>query len=109
MVVDLVRGFVLDRMNTSHQHHDSICGGEHNNTTADEDVEDIDVIREQLENSTDINEQADILQFLYKTRYSSNSIKSGIVKKNQTNGFTYQMRHLSGVFLIKLIMENFKD
>ena len=63
-MADLVRGFVLDRMETSHV-HDSTCGGEQD---AEEDV-DIDVIREQLENSSDINEQADILQFLYKTRY----------------------------------------
>ena len=66
--MDLVRGFVLDRMNTPHHVLDSTCGGEHN-ANAEEEVEDIDVIREQLENSTDINEQADILQFLYKTRY----------------------------------------
>ena len=66
---DLVRGFVLDRMNTPHI-HDSGCEGEPESRVAEEEEEevDIDVIREQLENSTDINEQADILQFLYKTR-----------------------------------------
>ena len=61
-VADLVRGFVLDGMRSRDQ---EVCDGEQNQ----EEEVDIEVVREQLENSTDINEQADILQYLYKTRY----------------------------------------
>ncbi|XP_066919156.1 phosphorylase b kinase regulatory subunit alpha, liver isoform-like [Clytia hemisphaerica] len=60
-VADLVRGFVLDGMRSRDQ---EVCDGE----MEQEEEVDIEVVREQLENSTDINEQADILQFLYKTR-----------------------------------------
>jgi hypothetical protein len=63
-IVDLVRGFVLDRMNTPRYHDYAYDPSEQD---SDEDV-DLDVIREQLENSTDINEQADILQYLHKNR-----------------------------------------
>ena len=53
--MDLVRGFVLDSMN--------------NQELNEEEEVDIDEIRQQLENTDDITEQADILQFLYKTRF----------------------------------------
>ena len=58
-----MRGFVLDRMNDCY--HDNTLNSSHQDS--DEDL-DLDVIREQLENSTDVNEQADILQYLHKTR-----------------------------------------
>lgn len=57
--MDLVRGFVLDTMcveDTQQQQEEQV---------------DLDEIRQELQNTDDIIEQADILQFLYKTRFAT--------------------------------------
>lgn len=58
--LSLVQGLVLENMRTT---------GEIHGDEEEEEELNLDEIRQELENTDDIIEQADILQFLYKTRF----------------------------------------